>query len=324
MKKKVFSLITSFALSFNVMYGAGIPVVDLGSIAEAVKQYNQMMKEYEQMLKDTSNFEQQMSEFGVGMNNVSDILGDLNSMVNSMQSIYNDITNIPQDFLGNVEQVTRACSFLQTQSPYFKQKLNSYSNAINNDFNRCTSGIKNNADITKSIDELMKKIEKSTDYEERQRYYVEIENIRQAQAFLQAKANEEQTNKIIAFYETYHKKDKNNPYTKEKMSEDLKSLSKALAKPNNQKQAQALTNTILIKILEILQRQYELNMEYSNALVNFSQNTGANQSYSLSEESYKAEYEQQPFNQDLLFFKDAKAYEKDKNGLPVFTIGGNN
>lgn len=321
MKRISFSIITALSLSFSSLSGAGIPVVDVGSIEQAILQYNQLIKNYEQMLKDTANFEKQMTEMGIGMN-IGDILGDLNSMINNMQNVYDDVNNVPQDILGNVEKITKACSFLQTKSPYFKDKVSSVSNAINNDFNRCTYAIKNKVVVKQSIDELMDKVNQTTSNEEKEQYYTEIKNIQNAQRFLEQKANEEQTNRIIAFYDTYQKADKNNPYSKEKMTEDLKALSKALAKDNNQKQAQALTNSILIKILETLQRQYELNIEYSNALVNFSQNSSANRGFSdLEDDSYELTYKA-PTIDDTYQFGDYGDFQiqTDDNGIPIFTI----
>lgn len=320
MKKMSFSIITALVLSLKSANGAGIPVVDAASIAESVKQYSQMLKEYNQMLKDTMNFEKQMAELGVGMNNVSDILGNLNSMVRDMQNIYDNAANIPQDFLGNIAQIQRACSFLRTQSLYFRNKINSFSNVITNDFNRCTSGLKNNAELSKSIDELFTKIDNTNDDKLKEQYYTEIDNIRNAQKFLQQKENEERANRIVAFYDTFHKKDKNNPYTKEKMNEDLKALAKALNKANNQKQAQALSNAILIKILEMMQRQYELNIEYSNAMVNLSNLSNLTNKTSLNEQSFQNSYKEQKIEDRFLIYKDAPPYQSDKNGLPIFTI----
>lgn len=320
MKKMSFSIITALVLSLKSANGAGIPVVDAASIAESVKQYSQMLKEYNQMLKDTMNFEKQMAELGVGMNNVSDILGNLNSMVRDMQNIYDNAANIPQDFLGNIAQIQRACSFLRTQSLYFRNKINSFSNVITNDFNRCTSGLKNNTELSKSIDELFTKIDNTNDDKLKEQYYTEIDNIRNAQKFLQQKENEERANRIVAFYDTFHKKDKNNPYTKEKMNEDLKALAKALNKANNQKQAQALSNAILIKILEMMQRQYELNIEYSNAMVNLSNLSNLTNKTSLNEQSFQNSYKEQKIEDRFLIYKDAPPYQSDKNGLPIFTI----
>lgn len=323
MKKMSFSIITALVLSLKSANGAGIPVVDAASIAESVKQYSQMLKEYNQMLKDTMNFEKQMAELGVGMNNVSDILGNLNSMVRDMRNIYDNVANIPQDFLGNIAQIQRACSFLRTQSLYFRNKINSFSNVITNDFNRCTSGLKNNAELSKSIDELFTKIDNTNDDKLKEQYYTEIDNIRNAQKFLQQKENEERANRIVAFYDTFYKKDKNNPYTKEKMNEDLKALAKALNKANNQKQAQALSNAILIKILEMMQRQYELNIEYSNAMVNLSNLSNLTNKTSLNQQSFQNSYKEQKIEDRFLIYKDAPPYQSDKNGLPIFTIKQN-
>lgn len=321
MKKTSLSIITALFLSFNSASATGIPVVDIGSIEQSLRQYEQMLTNYKQMLKDTANFEKQMSEMGIGMS-IGDILGDLVSMINNMQNVYDDVNNVPQDVLGNVEKVTKACSFLQTQSPYFKDKISSVANAINNDYNRCIFALKNNTEITKTIDELMAQVDSNeVDVATKDKLYTEINNIQNAQRFLQQKANEEQTNKIIAFYDTYQKADKSNPYSKAKMTEDLKELTRALAKDNNQKQAQALTNSILIKILETMQRQYELNMEYSNALVNFSQqNANLGQYSSLTEEDFDGTKNQVKDNSKYLIYRDVPKYETDENGIPIFTI----
>lgn len=323
MKKFSLSIITALALMTSKASAAGIPVIDTASIAEAVKSYAQQIKQYEQMVKDTLNFEKQMKELGVDMSSISQILGDLNSMVSDMQGIYDDLTNIPDDFLGNMKQVQNACSFLQSQSPSFKDKLSNMSSKIENDFNRCTAGLRNNSDITKSIDEIMEKINQTADYDKRQELYTQIQNIKTAQAFVEQKANEEQANRLVAFYDTYHKKDKTNPYTKAKMTADLEKLSKQLQNPNNAKQAQALTNTILIKMYESMQRQYELNLEYSNALASMAQQggNGANRvAKNLTEESFKQVYAPKKLDEKFLIYKDAKPAEYDENGFPVFKL----
>lgn len=317
MKKFAISIITALVLS--KASAAGIPVIDTAAISEAVKAYAQQLKEYEQMLKDTLNFEKQMKEFGVDMTSITQILGDLNSMVSDMQSIYNDLTNIPDDFLGNVKEFQNACMFLQTQSPAFKNKINSMTSAIDNDFNRCIAGIRNSADITASIDEIMDKIDKTTDYNLKQELFTQIENIKNAKAFVEQKANEEQANRLIAFYDTYKKKDKTNPYSKEKMSDDLKKLSKQLQNPNNAKQAQALTNAILIKMYENMQRQYELNIEYSNSLVSMAQQgRGMSKTKSLSEADFQKVYAPTKIDEKFLIYKDAPQAPLDENGFPVF------
>lgn len=321
MKKTAISIITTLVLSFNSANAGGIPTVDVAAIAQAVLQYSQVINQYKQMLVDTANFKSQMSELGVGMTDINDILGSLTSMIRDMENVQSGVTNVPQNVLGNVEKVTKACSFLQTQSPYFKEKVSSVSRSIQNDFNRCTFALKNDYVIKQSIDVLMDKINKSTNKEEQEQYYIEIQNIQNAQRFLKQKANEEQTNKVIAFYDTYHKMDTNNAYTKVKMDNDLKALTKAVNTPNNQKQAQALTNSILIKILETMQKQYELNMEYSNALINFSQNSNMANNSSLDENSYNLTYKAKTLD-DVYRFGNYNDYkiQTDEYGVPFFSI----
>ncbi|XTO85283.1 hypothetical protein B6971_000345 (plasmid) [Campylobacter coli] len=82
-----------------------------------------MLKQYEQMIKDTTNFEKQMKELGVDMSSISEILGDTKSLINQTQSLYDGIKAVPNDFYGEVEDITKACNFMEQQSTFFKLKF---------------------------------------------------------------------------------------------------------------------------------------------------------------------------------------------------------
>lgn len=316
-RKSFVSLGISCMLFSNANASGGIPVIDAAAIQQAVSNYNQMIKQYEQMLKDTLNFEKQMEEMGVDMDNVNEILGNTLQLVQNMQNIYDSVVSVPDDILGEIAEVQSACNFLESNSSHFKLKMNQI-NGIKNKTNRCSIAIANTADISKSIDELMKKADKIADYDGYQRTMQEINNIKKANKFLRQKQNEENTNRILAFYDTYKEENINNIYSQSKHNSDLKELSVALTKPNNQKQAQALTNTILLKVLESNHRQYEMNLEFYKTMTSFK---AQEHESDIAKESYQETYIKPTIDEKFLNYQyQDSEFETDALGFPIITL----
>lgn len=321
---KIKTSIISLILANN-LFASGIPTVDVASIAQQAMAYTQnlkdyalQIKQYEQMVKDTLNIEKQLKEYGVDMQNIGEILGEATALVDEMQGIYDYVSNIPEDFMQNLSKITMACNFLQSQVSDFN--LNEVAH-LKSKYNRCTALLRDNVAISKKIDELSDKMYKTTDYAQFKALQSQIQNIKNAQKALEQKENLEKTNQLLAFYDTYRAKDKTNPYSKTKMDADFQVLLKQLKQPNNQKQAQALTNTILLKMLDSMQKQYELNMEFSNVMTSLNiNNTKAFKSNNVYDEnSYKQEWQDDEFD-EALYGEKVKALPKDKLGLPIFTI----
>lgn len=320
MKKLIFAILMSLIFHQNLQ--AGVPTIDVAAVAQQAMSYAQMLKDYaqqiknyEQMIKDTVNFEKQMDELGVGMKDINQILGDAQGIIDNIQSAYNDINAIPQDFLNTISQIQDTCDFLESQSQSFSNKMQKIKQ-IKNKINRCISLVSNREEIEEVLEDLSKKMNSTTNYEEFKEIETQMKNIEKANIFFKQKQNIENANQILAFYDTYKAGEKNNPYSKESMTNDLKYLSSQLKKPNNQKQAQALTNSILIKILESLQRQYELNMEYTKTLTQLNQSSNG---YNKVKADFKKAYEAPKFKEEL-FGKTNTNLPKDEFGLPIFTI----
>lgn len=324
MKKTFISIGAATALFFSSANAGGVPVIDVAAIAQAVmgytqtlKDYAEQIKQYEQMVKDTLNFEKQMAELGIDMNSIYDILGDAQSMISQMQSIYDNVKNIPNDIMGDIARVQNACSFLENNSQFFGMTLGKTKSSIKSKVNRCTYALRDGANLSKSIDELTKQMNKAVDPIQRANYQAQINNIKNAEKFLQERDNIEKTNALLAFEDTFHSDDKTNPYSKAKMNDDLKQLSKQLSKPNNQKQAQALTNSILLKILENLQHQYELNINYTSTMATSKQLNESGSNKNLTEESFNQSVVEYKRN-DAIFEPETKQLPKDGLGLPKF------
>lgn len=331
MKKTVLSVATASMLFLSAANAGGIPTIDVAAIAQAVtgymqslKDYSEQIKQYEQMVKDTLNFEKQMKELGIDMNDVNQILGDATKMIDDMKNIYNSVQSIPEDVMGDIARVKTACSFLETNSQFFDHAIKKSSTKIKDKVNQCTFALRNGANVSKSIEEITQKMNASIDPIERANYKAQIANILNAERFLQERDNIEKTNALLAFEDTFNNADKTNSYSKASMQNDLKNLATQLSKANNQKQAQALTNSILLKILENLQHQYELNIHYTSTMATANRQLNEQNKYkNLDESSFNQSVVEYKRN-DALFEPTTKQLPKDELGLPKFIFKKDN
>ncbi|MBR2148884.1 MAG: hypothetical protein IJ965_05605 [Campylobacter sp.] len=324
MKKRLISIITAISLS-TTQLNAGIPTIDAAAIAQAVlsyvqegKDYLQQVQHFEQMVKDTANFEKHMDELGIGMD-INDILKDTLGMIRDLENIYREIENIPKDFLRTVNRIENACSFLERESQFFGLDINKGRNSGKFDTLRsCIAVIEDETAIMKTIEELIEKQNRAKDSDEYYKLAIEIDNIKSAKRYLEDKNQAGRFNELIRLDNLYQT-NTSGISIKQQMRDELFALNQALQNPNNQKQAQALTNSILIKILETNQRLYELTMASSTAIVSINQNGGSEQK-KVSEEDYQKVYKKYDFDANLAYGNNVKTAPKDDVGLPIFQI----
>ena len=325
MKKTILSIATASALMFSSVNASGIPTFDGANIAQAImdymqqlKDYEEQIRQYEQMVKDTLNFEKQMAELGVDMNDINEILGEATQMINSMKNIYNDIKNIPEDIMGNVGRVKDACNFLEQHSEFFSIELSKVNDSIQGKTNRCMYALRNGMNVSKTIDGLTKDMHKIIDPIERANLQAQINNIKNAELILQERDNINKIDQLLQFENTFYNGDETKETSKARMRTEIKELANQASKANNQKQAQALTNTILLKILENLQYQYELNINYTSTVAsNKEAYSKASNLKNLTEEDYNQQVVEYKRNDDL-FQPETKQLPKDELGLPKF------
>lgn len=323
MKKRLISIIT--AISLSTQLSAGIPTIDAAAIAQAVlsyvqegKDYLQQVQHFEQMVKDTANFEKHMNELGIGMD-INDILKDTLGMIRDLENIYREIENIPKDFLRMVNNIENACSFLERESQFFGIDINKGRSSGKLDtLSSCIAVIEDETAIMKTIEELIEKQNRAKDSNEYYKLAIEIDNIKSAKRYLEDKHNTTRINRLIELDNLYQT-NTSGISVKKQMRDELFALNQALQNPNNQKQAQALTNSILIKILETNQRLYELTMASSTAIVSINQNGGSEQK-KVSEEDYQKVYRKYDFDANLAYGNNVKTAPKDDVGLPIFKI----
>ena len=219
------------------------------------------------------------------------------------------------------KDITEVCAYLEQNSQHFKENINKVGQKLENKVNACITTAGTNG-IAQTINELTSELN-ALDYEEvekRNEIEHKINMLNQAQSFLAQQANSQKTSKILAMYDNYLEGDANNPYSKAKFDEDLKVLSEQLSKSNNQKQTAALTNTMLLKLLEVSQKQYELSLNMAS--MNVSEKKGDSTS-SMDNDSYKQE---KPKTYKIEDLEITKAFEENfdeavfnEYGFPAFT-----
>lgn len=263
MKKFLSTLI--LALAHN-SFATGIPTIDVGSLTQSILSYQEVIKSNMQMLKEYTNQLEQMKEQGIGMN-IGEILGETKGIIN--KTIENIDYKIEEDTFQETTDITNVCAYLEQNSKYFKEAMSKVDKKLSNKVNACITTAGTDT-ISKTIDELKTELD-SLDYEEiEKRNEIEhnINMLNQAQNFLKQQANNQKTSKILTLYDNYLEGDSTNPYSKAKFDEDLRALSNQLKNANNQKQTTALTNTMLLKLLEVSQKQYELSLNIASMNAN--------------------------------------------------------
>lgn len=330
MKKKLLSIATALILITSQANASGIPTIDVAAIAQSVmhyvqvlKDYSEQIKQYEQMVTDTMNFEKQMKELGVDMNSVNEIFGEINGMVNSMKSIYSEVSSIPDNIMGSISRMKNACNFLEQNSSFFGVEINKINrNNIKEKTNRCIVALSNGLEIDRQINEIYKQIEKTTDYAQMRALRSQVDNLQKAREAVKQEQAKEQFVKMMGFHDLYTKSN-DKRYSKAQMDKDLKDFASQLNRANNQKQAQALTNALLLKMLEQSHKQYELTIEYTKAsmLMGSGNGNGILDSHQVSEDDYNQKYKETSIDENLidLGYRN-KQFTTDELGLPIIGV----
>lgn len=263
-KKILASIILGTALT--QAQAEGIPVLDLGSLKQSIENYQQLIKSYQEQLKQGANQIKQMAEQGIGMQ-INDILGQTQSIIdNTLQNLN---FQLPTDLFQETADVTNACSFLEQESPEFAQGIEQAGKKLSDKVSTCLNTVTDTA-INQTLDklkdqeqQLMQGIKEAPDkLQEALNVKAKIQNIEQAAQWVKTQALKDSTNKIQLMLDTYENGNAKNPYSKQKMDNDIQKLATELKDPKNEKQAQALTNAMLLKLLETSQKNYEASLAF--------------------------------------------------------------
>ena len=319
------SLILALTMLLNQNSYATYPVIDVASIAQAVMQYTQMMKDYSQMLKDTLNFEKQMKELGVDMTNIQEIYGNVLDIINETTSLYEDLNNIPEDIYGELAKIKNTCNLISSISntSNFTQALNQASK-IDRKFNGCLNALSNNTalldDITKKTEEILdlksqalinrdENLEIANKIAQKEQ---EIQTMQQAKSYALTLKQNEANLQMLA------KLDKIAEFDSKSHSQKLKNFSQQLNQPNNAKQAQALTNSLLLELVTQQQKIFELQTQYYHTEL-------AEKNARISQVQEPKQYQKPNIKrlEDISpYFKEAQEQSKnvrfDSAGLPIF------
>lgn len=310
-KALVGSLVLSLALSTNAN-ASGIPTVDMASITQAIMGYTeqlktgaQIVKQYEQQLKEYANSLMQSEAMGVGQS-IMDALGEANNLINTTMSII-DNYSLDFDILQRATDIQNACSYIGSNSKKFNEVFSKVS-SLTGQIKRCLSSVDTEA-IADDIADLMEQLSRGgLSEQEIQDLNTRISNLNKAVQTIQAKTTAMNTDKVLTVVDAYENGDKNNPYSKERMDDDLKTLLKQVQKADNDKERQALTNVLLAKHLEMTQKQYEATLNFSKMMAQDMKN---------KTDMSRKDYQETPLQ--VVDYEDTQAYQdfKSKYGTNI-------
>ena len=330
MKKTLFSIITALCIFTSNSNSAGIPVFDGSSMAQnmvdnamqyanMIKDYAQQVQMYKQMIVDTLNFEKHLKALGVDMNEWADIIGEISDTINGIQGLANSIQNIPDSFKLQFIRAQKACSFLNSKVSGFSSAASELK-GFKRQTNRCFMALNSKDVINTKLNELNRNLQKATDINEIKRIQNEISNIRNAAQFLRQEKAQETANELVSFHEAFYGEGEEHTRLKMKTykqhAEDFKRISKQMKNAKNEKQVQAVTNSILLKMLEQNIEMQGVMVSYSRAIASQSYNN-INQNH-LSEDSFEQKEENPEFPDNP--YGNIKKMETDKYGMPIFRL----
>ena len=330
MKKSFFSIITAFFIFTSNANSTGIPVFDGASMtqnmvdnamqyANMIKDYAQQVQMYQQMLTDTLNFEKHLKALGVDMEAWTDIIGEISDTINGIEGLVNNIKNIPDSFKLQFTRAQKACNFLNSNVSGFSSAANDLKD-FKRQTNRCFMALNSKDVVNTKLNELTKNLQKATDINEIKKIQNQINNIQNAVQFVKQEKAQETANELISFHEAFFGEDE--AHTKlqiqsyKDQAKEFEKISKQMKKAKNEKQVQAITNTILLKMLEQNTQMQGIMLSYSRAIASQSYNN-INQNH-LSEDSFEQKEENPEFPDNP--YGDIKKMETDEYGMPIFRL----
>lgn len=329
MKKSFFSIITAFFIFTSNANSTGIPVFDGASMtqnmvdnamqyANMIKDYAQQVQMYQQMLTDTLNFEKHLKALGVDMEAWTDIIGEISDTINGIEGLVNNIKNIPDSFKLQFTRAQKACNFLNSNVSGFSSAANDLKD-FKRQTNRCFMALNSKDVVNTKLNELTKNLQKATDINEIKKIQNQINNIQNAVQFVKQEKAQETANELISFHEAFFGEDE--AHTKlqiqsyKDQAKEFEKISKQMKKAKNEKQVQAITNTILLKMLEQNSQMQGIMVSYGRAIA--SQNYNKTNKY-LSEDSFEQKEENPEFPDNP--YGDIKKMETDEYGMPIFRL----
>lgn len=329
MKKNFFSIITAFFIFTSNANSTGIPTFDSANMAQnmvdnamqyanMIKDYAQQVQMYKQMIVDTLNFEKHLKALGVDMNEWADIIGEVSDTINGIQGLANSIQNIPDSFKLQFTRAQKACNFLNNNVSGFSSAANDLKD-FKRQTNRCFMALNSKDVVNTKLNELTKNLQKATDINEIKKIQNQINNIQNAVQFVKQEKAQETANELISFHEAFFGEDE--AHTKlqiqsyKDQAKEFEKISKQMKKAKNEKQVQAITNTILLKMLEQNSQMQGIMVSYGRAIA--SQNYNKTNKY-LSEDSFEQKEENPEFPSNP--YGNIKKMETDKYGMPIFRL----
>ncbi|TLE15953.1 hypothetical protein LS72_005180 [Helicobacter apodemus] len=262
-----------FLSSFNVVNGAGIPVVDATNLSQTIMGYVQdglaQAKDYALQMQQYTQMVNNAKSSGVNLKDFYAIYGSAMKIIETSIDLYQDILDLPNNVYGRFEKAYDTCMAIRSlpQAKNLKNALEK-GKKLRGRFSSCTTAISNSGAFIKDIEsinneileleaqrarigdksgEITRKILKKQE-EKRQLEHLKI----QAESAMKESQLTDLANRL-----DYIEESENEQYLK-----DMRRMQQQLNKATTDKEIAAATNALLYYNIQQQQKMYELQSKY--------------------------------------------------------------
>lgn len=293
---------------------------NIKSYAQMVQDYAQQVNMYKQMLIDTLNFEKHLEALGINMSEWQEIIGQISDTISGIENLASDLQSIPDDFKNQFARTTKACDFLNSNVDGFSS-VSGEMKSFKKKTSKCFQALQNSDIINEKINALQKDLNKATNIDEINSIKNEIANIQNAANFVKQEKNKEMSQKILAAQDAFFGSEDEEKEFKitayQDRAKQLESFAKQMKEAKNQKQTTAITNSILLAMLEQQTQMQGIMLNYSSSLAT-QQNSNSATNNTIAQTDYENEVESYEFDPSI--YANVKKMQTDDYGLPVFSI----
>ncbi len=152
-----------FLSSFNVVNGAGIPVVDATNLSQTIMGYVQdglaQAKDYALQMQQYTQMVNNAKSSGVNLKDFYAIYGSAMKIIETSIDLYQDILDLPNNVYGRFEKAYDTCMAIRSlpQAKNLKNALEK-GKKLRGRFSSCTTAISNSGAFIKDIESINNEI----------------------------------------------------------------------------------------------------------------------------------------------------------------------
>ncbi len=322
---KSIQLRIAFCLSIGFSIAqANLPVIDVGSIAQSIMQYTQMVREF-------TKYEAELRANGIDTGRIGRVLQELDSVGKDLISgidkfgksgVYTEMfaaINTHCEFLNKNEQFKTKRDDLIKEN--FKDRDENDKAVLS-----CLNLLHSPMDMIEIKDEFRTKMDKALKKKDFKTYNEAkdgLKRIEKAQTYIKSQATDKKLLRWAEFYNDFENKqgEDNNPYNLKSIQNKVKIIIENTKKAQNPQEVANATNAILQQMLMLSMVQYEMSMNSNNLIIEFLSKEQKDKSEKMAKnteeavDTSKGEFSKLFENDTFSKFKDEVKY--NEIGLPI-------